>query len=191
MYAAAQSGGMTGLGYAGAMASPASGVNPIAPSTRWTSGALWGQLMFVIPGVTVNGFVTLAPWGAGALAGTYVALYNSSGTQLGITADLSAQAANSRGIRVAVTGWTATPADGKIYALYTNATNASNAGPYIVPGQSYTNGYPAGGLPSGVTVMAFTQAGPTTMPSSLTFGSNGIPSGFNAASPLFFQAFLD
>ena len=190
VYAAAQSGGMTGLGYAGAMLSPASGSAPVLPSTHWTSGALWGQLMFVTPGVTVNGFVTLAPWAGGALAGAFIALYNSSGTQLGITADLSAQATASRGIRIAVTGWTTTPLDGKIYVLYTNATSANNAGPYLIPGQVFNYGYP-GPPPSGVNVMAFTQAGPTTMPSSLTFGSNGIPSGFSASSPLFFQALLD
>ena len=192
--AAAQSGGMTGLGYVGAMCSVASGVAPTAPTTQWTSGALWGQLMFVLPGVTVNGYVTLAPWGGGgALAGTYIALYNSSGTQLGITADLSAQSTSGDGIRVAVTGFTATPSDGKIYMLYTNGTQSSGLGPYYLPGEAFSKGYPGGvsGLASNVSVMAFTEAGPTTMPASLTFGANGIPTGFSASSPLFYQAFLD
>jgi hypothetical protein len=189
--AAAQSGGMTALGYVGAMASPAL-ANTTSPGTKWTSGAVFGELIFVTPSVGVNGYVTIAPWnGNASLTGTYVALYNSSGTRLGITADLSAQATNGRGIRVAVTGWTATPADGKIYVLYTNATGVSGAGPDFLTAQVGNSGYPEGGIPSTASVMAFNETGPTTMPASLTFGANGIPSGFIAASPQFFQAFLD
>jgi hypothetical protein len=189
--AAAQSGGMTGLGYVGGMSSVASGAAPVAPLLKWTNGALWGQLVFTVPGVSVNGYVTLAPWGGGTLSSAFVAVYNSSGTQLGMTADLGSVSTNGRGIRVALPGFTATPADGKIYMLYTNATLANNAGPYLIPGETYQNGYPTGGIPSNINVMAFSQTGPTTMPGSLTFGANGIPSGFNSNGPFFYQAFLD
>jgi hypothetical protein len=189
--AASQSGGMTGIGYVGAMGNPASSVGPSAPSVLWVSGGIYGQLLFCDPTMTPNGYVTLTPWGGGALAGTYLALFNSAGTQLGITADLSAQAANGRGIRVPVTGWTAVPSNGLIYMLYTNATQASNAGPYIIHGQAYNNGYPQVSIPANVSALGFVDTGPTTMPASLTFGANGVPSGFSDASPYFFQAFLD
>jgi hypothetical protein len=192
MLAAAQSGGMTGLGYVAALSSYASGVLMQASGTRWASGSVWGELLFADPSMTPNGYVTIAPWaGNAALAGTYVALYNSSGVQLGITGDLSGVASNIRGIREQVVGWSAVPADGKIYVLYTNATGASNAGPYLLDGQVQNFGLPEASLASNVIVMGFDAAGPTTMPASLSFGSNGIPSGFVAAAPAFFQVFLD
>ncbi len=189
--AAAQSGGLTGAGYVGASGSPISGASPVAPLTKWTSGYLFGEWLFVIPSVTVNGYVSLAPWGGGALAGTYVALFNSAGTQLGITADLSAQGTNGRGIRVAATGFTQTPSNGQIFVVYTNATSASNAGPYIIQGQTYNTGYPTPTIPPGGLALASNYSTATTMPSSLTFGSNGVPSGWSDSSPLPFQAYLD
>ena len=185
-----QSGGVAACGYVAGMSSPVSGVNPAVPAARWTSGTLWGQIMFALPGVAVNGFITLAPWGAGALANTFVGLYNSSGTQLGVTADLSAQSANTRGIHVAVTGFTTTPADGIIIAVYLNGTSASNAGPYVLQGQAYNNGYPST-LPSGGKPLGFSLAGSaTSLPGSITM-SGGWPSGWADVSPTFFQAFLD
>ena len=171
--AAGQSGGMTGLGYAGATASFANAAATSAAA--WTSGYLYGAWIFCVPGAAVNGYVSVFPWTTGALAGTYMAVYNSAGVQLGITADLSATGTNARGIRVALTGFTAVPADGKIFAVYTNGTSASNAGPSRMSTQIANAGAPNSGI-SALTVSGAEYQTPTTMPASLTYGASGIPS---------------
>ena len=187
----AQSGGLVGAGYAGAMSNFWSGITPSAPTTTWVSGNLYGQVLFVLPSLTVNGYVTIAPWKYTAgLAGSYLALFNSSGTRLGITADMSIAQTTSvtRGVRVAVTGFTTTPSDGIIIAVYTNSTSAA-AGPYFFFGQAGNFGMPAPAT-TAVRPMGMVLTGPTTMPSSLTL-TNGLPASWSSSSPIFWQMFLD
>lgn len=186
--AAGQSGGMSTTGYAGASVNVMVAAVTAPTSATWTGGAAYGQLVFCNPAATVNGFVTIYPWlGSGTLAGTFVGLYNSAGTQLGVTADLSAQATAGRGLRVAVPGFTTTPSDGRVYVLYTNATGAAG-GPYLVaPSVPRTFGQVT--PVSTVTPMGFVFAS-GGMPASLSF-TNGIPSGASAGSPLFFSCLLD
>ena len=171
--AAGQSGGMTAQGYAGATVSFQGSPPPVGAT--WTSGFLYGAWVYCVPSLAVNGFVTIVSWTGGAMAGAYLALYNSAGTQLGITADISGTATSGTGLRVAVTGFTATPSDGKIFAVYTNSTGVANTGPSRLANSIESNGAPNTGV-SALTVFAARYATITTMPASLTYGTSGIPS---------------
>ena len=189
--AAGQSGGMIAQGYAGATASFQ--IAGVTTAPAWTSGYLYGAWIFCIPGAAVNGFVTVLPWTTGALAGTYIAVFSSAGTQLGITADLSATATAGRGIRAALTGFTAVPSDGKIFAVYTNGTAVGGSGPSRMVNQIAAQGQPNSGV-SALTVPGAEYQTPTTMPASLTYGASGIPSApgaWNGASNAFPLMALD
>ncbi len=124
----AQAGAMLDFGYLGATVSYLGATAPNNPTaSTWAAGYLFLVRIDCLPGVTANGYVTV-PWThVTGLANTYIALYNSAGTQLGVTGDLSATAAGVA--RVACTGFTATPANGIIYALYVNGTSGVAAGP--------------------------------------------------------------
>lgn len=105
---------------------------PIAsvPGTAtWTAGIGYLWLMTVIPSATINGYLTFRWANAAGMANSYLALYNSSGTKLGATADQSSQ---SSGFKRVSAGFTTTPADGLIYVLYFNGTSGVAGGPYYM-----------------------------------------------------------
>lgn len=186
--AAAQSGGLSLCGLAGATANVS--LIPTLSTFTFVSGIAYGQVIFCNPSASVNGFVSLIKWTANAaLRGTFVALFNSSGTLIGTTADLSAVGTNTRAIRVAVPGFTQTPADGVIYVIYTNSTGAAG-GPGVMPGEAFNAGNPASPI-TALDQLYFVSTSAIGMPTSLTIGSQGVPTGFLSANAIIPVCTLD
>ena len=130
----AQAGIILDMGYAGATSNWLSGPSYTVPATgTWTAGVLYLTRICCVASKTVNGYVSLVWVHAASMANSYIALYNSAGTRLGVTADLSSQATNI--IRVACTGFTTTPSDGIIYAGYLNGTSGVAGGPVYITTQ--------------------------------------------------------
>jgi hypothetical protein len=123
----AQAGRMIGMGYMGAVSDYYT--TSLAAAT-WSSKVLFiSRIDCAVVNASVNGYVSLQWYNQNAgLANSYIALYNSSGVQLGITGDLSSQT-NNTWIRVRATGFTSTPSDGVVFAVYQNGTQAVAAGP--------------------------------------------------------------
>ena len=122
------------MGYTGWNVNPLAVVNgPTAPgTTTWAGGAISLTAVRVVPGATVNGYLSTIWVNAGGMANSYFGVYSSSGTQLGVTADLSSQA--SGWIRVALTGYTASPSSGLVYVAYLNGTSGVAGGPRYLEG---------------------------------------------------------
>jgi hypothetical protein len=128
----AQAGIILDMGYVGGtsnwLLSPAYSV-PAAGT--WVAGVLYLTRACVLPSQAVNGFASLVWVHNASMANSYIAVYNSAGTQLGVTADLSSQ--STALIRVPCTGFTQTPADGIVYVAYVNGTSGVAGGPVFIP----------------------------------------------------------
>lgn len=130
----AQAGTILDMGYAGATSNWLSSPAYTVPGAgTWAAGALYLARACCLPSQPVNGFASLVWVHASGMVNSYVALYNSAGVLIGTTADLSAQATAL--IRVAVSGFTVTPADGIIYVAYLNGTSGVAGGPVFITDQ--------------------------------------------------------
>jgi hypothetical protein len=101
-------------------------------AAAYPSGAMSLARMDAPPSTAVNGYVSCFWITAAGLANTFIGAYDSSGNQLGVTADLSAQTAGLK--RFQLVGMTTTPADGIVYIVYLNGTSGVAAGPKYFPG---------------------------------------------------------
>jgi hypothetical protein len=124
----AQCGPLIDMGYVGGvfnwLAIPAYSV---PGAGTWAAGVLYLARCMCLPGAAANGYVSCVWVNHASMSNSYIALYDSGGNRLGVTADLSAQ--GTALIRVACTGFTAVPADGIIYAAYLNGTSGVAGGP--------------------------------------------------------------
>jgi len=161
---------MVASGYVGALENFWQCPQSAAPGTgTWTAGNGYLWLMTVMPSATINGYLSFRWANASGMASSYFALYNSSGTKLGATADQSSQA--NAFLRVSA-GFTTTPADGLIYVLYFNGTSGVAGGPYYVnnewaqktpallpgwvaPGAGANDGGSHSSVPSSITLANF------------------------------------
>jgi hypothetical protein len=170
----AQAGILIDMGYAGATSNWLSSPAYTAPAAgTWTAGKLFLARACCLPSQAVNGNVSLVWVNAGGMANSYIALYDSAGARLGVTADLSAQ--GTALIRVACTGFTTTPADGVIFVAYLNGTSGVAGGPVFISDQwnqltpttasSPQSAY--GNLWAGLSG----NAGLTSAPASITYSS--------------------
>jgi Pectate lyase superfamily protein len=145
----AQSGRMNAMGYMGAVADY---YTLSMAACTWTSETLFiARIDCAAVSAAVNGYVSLQWYAQNAgLANSYIGLYNSSGAQLGVTANLASQP-NNTWIRVAVSGFTTTPSDGIVFAVYANGTQATFAGPGGLGFGFYDVPIPYSAYPPGVT----------------------------------------
>lgn len=98
--------------------------------TSYPAGVLRLQRVDVVPSVSVNGFISFTWTNIAGMANTFFSVYTISGSTLtlvGSTANLSSHANGFD--RVAVSGFTSTPASGVLYVGYLNGTSGVAGGP--------------------------------------------------------------
>jgi hypothetical protein len=123
-------------GYAGWTSDPLGGTllgTPIL--TTWTAGVLYARRIDVVPNISVNGYVTFQWLNHALMSNSYFSLWSLSGTTItliGSTADISANATGWN--RIAVSGFTSTPANGVLYVTYMNGTSGVAGGPFTERG---------------------------------------------------------
>jgi hypothetical protein len=167
--AASQCGSMLGLGYLGATSNYLQAQKSNPTSGTYAAGQLYVARIDCLPSASANGFVSTIWVNAGGMANTFIGLYNSAGTQLGVTGDLSATAAGWK--RLACTGFTVTPSNGIIYAVYLNGTSGVAGGPGVILGGWDQNTPLSSALPSGAAAPWYcgTAGGSlTSLPGSIT-----------------------
>jgi len=139
-------------------------------ATVWAAGTTYLFRIDAVPGAAANGFVSFSWLHHAGMANCYIGLYNSSGTRLGVTADLSSTGTGEQ--RVACTGFTAVPADGILYAAYLNGTSGVAGGPYQIQNVPYAwttaLTQPGGSAPYYSSDLS---GSATALPSSLTLSS--------------------
>lgn len=116
------------LGYVCGTVNPLVGGAVSSPgTTTWNAG--WPSLARVDgpKGQSVNGYISFIWLNVSGMANSYFGVYNSSGTQLGVTSDLSST--STGWTRVALTGFTTIPSDGILYVVYVNGTSGVVGGP--------------------------------------------------------------
>jgi hypothetical protein len=172
------------LGYVGATANLLQAFTSGPGASEWIAGSTYLFRIDAIPGATVNGYVTV-PWiHSASLANCYIGIYNSGGTQLGVTTELSAVWTNSTTHRIACTGFTAVPANGLLYVAYVNGTSGVGAGPYYVQNSPSQLGWgtaslpPAAAAPWYAAVLAGTA---TSLPATITIANFSTVTGAYAA----------
>ena len=134
-------------------------------TTTWAAGTGYFQQIPVVPGLTVNGYISFYWQNAAAMAGSYLSVYTVSGgvvTLVGSTSDLSLTTTGYH--RVGVSYFTATPASGVLYVGYLNGTSGVAGGPCYVPGAWAAAPPSAGVLPPGGLTRFVQHAGPYATP---------------------------
>ena len=159
-------------GYAGWLCDPMGGCYLGAPtSSSWTSGTITLLQANVIPGVSVNGYITVMWTPNASLANAYFSVWTVSGgvaTLVGSTAN-EAALAGTHVQRLAVGGFTSTPASGIMYVSYMNGTGAVAGGPWSPAGTAWYQGGSGAYLPPGSAYrLVRGGSGLTSPPSSVT-----------------------
>jgi hypothetical protein len=114
------------------------------------------------------------------MANSYLSVYTVSAgtvTLVGSTADLSSTATGFQ--RVAVSGFTVTPANGALYVGYMNGTSGVAGGPYIIQSAWFQAGPTLAALPPAGEYRFVYHAGSYSSPPS----SYALSGGTIAASP--------
>jgi hypothetical protein len=184
----AQAGSILDMGYVGASGNFLTISPLVAPTaSTWTAGVFFLARICCFPSTPVNGYVSTTWLNHASMVNSYIALYNSAGVQIGVTADLSASA--SYYLRAACTGFTVTPADGIIYAGYLNGTSGVAGGPYYMASPwnsnylSDTQTPPLTSAYNNLWPGLSYSAGLSTAPSTVTYSSAGGP---RSSLPLIF-----
>lgn len=166
-------------GYVGWISDPLSTVAQTNPlTTTWLAGHAYYARCDVIPSVTPNGFISFVWVNPTGMTNCFFSVYTISGTTLtlvGSTIDLSSTATGW--LRLAVSGFTSTPASGVLYVSYMNGTSGLAGGPKLIPGVWNANTPTSGNLPAGTAgqnrFMDFNGSF-TSPPSSATVSSGSI-----------------
>ena len=135
-------------GYVGWLSDPvAGGSGTTAPtSSSYLSGIQNLYRCDVVPGVSVNGYISFRWLNVAGMANSFFSIYTLSGTTLtlvGSSVDLSSTTTGFH--RLAVSSWTTTPASGVLYVGYLNGTGGVAGGPYGNYNQMWTAATPVTG----------------------------------------------
>lgn len=137
-----------------------------------TSGVIWLTRIPVRRQITVTNIVIEATGTAGGLTSgeNFLGIYNSSGTQIGVTADQTTAWGTSGTKTAALSGGATSLAPGFYYVAFLN--NYSSASPGFGRTGSSPHSGSVNGTNSAATSRSATNGSGTTLPGSLTLSSN-------------------
>ncbi len=152
----------------------------LATGASWPAGVMILARLDCPPGVPVNGYISVFWLTNASLANTFLGLYTTAGSLIGTSAD---QSANATGLqRIAVSGFTATPANGLLYAAYLNGTSGVAGGPSFISGGWYTH--------TPLTTNMPPEASPPYRAAQYGSGQSSLPSTVTVASWAYIQPYI-